>query len=86
MIWKKRKLSAEVNWIKRLQTPYPLGLNDQIYQQGNISAIRSNMNIFSLKPDIHIKRRSHGCIAMVYPGDNRDWIGHWMTFCEMPKK
>ena len=53
---KKRRLSAELNWIKRLQTPYPLGLNDQIYQQGNILSI----NVFSLKPDVRRKRRSHG--------------------------
>ena len=45
---------------KRLQTPYPLGVNDQIYQQGNISSIRSNFNIFSLKPDVRRKRRSYG--------------------------
>ena len=57
---KKRRLSAELNWIKRLQTPYPLGLNDQIYQQGNISSVRSNINVFSLKPDVRRKRRSHG--------------------------
>ena len=57
---KKRRLSAELNWIKRLQTPYPLGLNDQIYQQGNISSVRSNINVFSLKPDVRRKLRSHG--------------------------
>ena len=57
---KKRRLSAELNWIKRLQTPFPLGLNDQIYQQGNISSVRSNINVFSLKPDVRRKRRSHG--------------------------
>ena len=56
----KRRLSAELNWIKRLQTPYPLGLNDQIYQQGNILSIRSNINVFSLKSDCRRKRRSHG--------------------------
>ena len=48
------------NWIKRLQTLYPLGLNDQIYQQGNISSVRSNINVFSLKPAVRRKRRSHG--------------------------
>ena len=57
---KKRRLSAELNWIKRLQTPYPLGLNDQIYQQGNISSVRAHINVFSLKPDVRRKRRSHG--------------------------
>ena len=57
---KKRRLSAELNWIKQLHTPYSLGLNNQIYQQGNISSVRSNINVFSLKPDIHRKRRSDG--------------------------
>ena len=57
---KKRRLSAEHNWIKRLQTPFPLGLNDQIYQQMNISSVRSNINVFSLNQDVRRKRRSHG--------------------------
>ena len=57
---KKRRFAAELNWIKRLQTPFPLGFNDQIYQQGNISSVRSNINVFSLKPDVRRKRRSHG--------------------------
>ena len=57
---KKRRLSAELNWIKRLQTPFALGLNYQIHQQGNISSVRSNINVFSLKPDVRRKRRSYG--------------------------
>ena len=57
---KKRRLSAELSWIKRLQTPYPLGPNDQIYQQRNISSVRSHINVFSLKQYVHRKRRSHG--------------------------
>ena len=24
------------------------------------------------------------CVAMVFRGGNKDWIGHWMTFCELP--
>ena len=24
------------------------------------------------------------CVAMVYRGENKDWIGPWMTFCELP--
>ena len=56
----KRRLSAELNWIKRLQTPFPLDLYDQIYQQGNISSLRSIINVFSLKPNVRRKRRSHG--------------------------
>ena len=81
---KKRRLSAELNWIKRLQTPFPLGLNDQIYQQGNISSVRSNINVFSLKPDVRRKRRSHGVRRNGLSRRNKDWIGPWMTFCELP--
>ena len=25
------------------------------------------------------------CVVMVYPGENRDYIGPWMTFCGLPK-
>ena len=57
---KKRRLSAEFNWIKRLMTPLTLGLNDQIYQQRNISSVCSNIIVFQLKPDVHRKHRSHG--------------------------
>ena len=28
---------TELKWIKLLQTPFPLGFNDNIYHQGNIS-------------------------------------------------
>ena len=24
------------------------------------------------------------CVAMVFRGENKDWIGPWMTFCELP--
>ena len=27
----------KLKWIKLLQTPFPLGLNDNIYHEGNIS-------------------------------------------------
>ena len=57
---KKRRLAAELHWLKQLQTPYPLGLNDQIYQQGNISNNNTNMDVFSLKPDVKRRHRSHG--------------------------
>ena len=82
---KKRRLSAELNWIKRLQTPCPLGLNDQIYQQGNISSVRSNINVFSLKPDVRRKRRSHGVCRNGLSRRKKDWIDPWMIFCESRK-
>ena len=46
-------------WIKLLQTPHPLGLNDNIYHEGNISRL-PDFDIFSLL-DIHnSNNRSHG--------------------------
>ena len=29
----------ELKWIKLLQTPHPLGFNDNIYHEGNISRL-----------------------------------------------
>lgn len=57
---KKRRLQAEFAWITRLQTAYPLGLNDHIYGQGNISSSSTNINVFSIRPVIKRKHRSHG--------------------------
>jgi hypothetical protein len=42
----QKRFSRELHWIKLLQTPYPLGLNDNIYQLGNISRIK--IDIFDL--------------------------------------
>ena len=57
---KKRRLRAELAWITKLQTAYPLGLNDQIYGQGNISSASTNINVFSIRPNAKRKHRSHG--------------------------
>ena len=43
----KSRFIAELDWIKKLQTPFPLGLNDNIYQTGNISK-DPTINIFSI--------------------------------------
>lgn len=55
----KARHIAEYKWIKRLQTPFPLGLNDNIYQQGNISR-DSSIDIFSIISISKRKSRSHG--------------------------
>ena len=38
---------AELDWIRKLQTPFPLGLNDSIYQSGNISK-NPDIDVFSI--------------------------------------
>ena len=53
------RLMAELNWIKLLQTPYPLGLNDNIYQEGNISK-NPDIDVFNILSITKRKRRSHG--------------------------
>ena len=55
----KSRFIAELNWIKKLQTPFPLGLNDNIYQTGNISK-DPTINIFSILSIRKRKSRSHG--------------------------
>ena len=55
----KARFFAELEWIKKLQTPFPLGLNDNIYQSGNISK-DPNIDIFSIFSIRKRKSRSHG--------------------------
>ena len=49
---------TELKWIKLLQTPFPLGFNDNIYHEGNIS-IMPDFDIFSLLDCRKGKTRSH---------------------------
>lgn len=53
------RLIAEHEWIKKLQTPFPLGLNDNMYHFGNISKDPS-IDIFSIFSIRKRKSRSHG--------------------------
>ena len=49
---------TELKWIKSLQTPFPLGFNNNIYHEGNIS-IMPDFDIFSLLECRKRKTRSH---------------------------
>ena len=42
-----KRHETELKWIKLLQTPFPLGFNDNIYQEGNISKM-PDFDVFSL--------------------------------------
>ena len=42
-----KRHETELKWIKLLQTPFPLGLNDNIYHEGNISKM-PDFDVFSL--------------------------------------
>lgn len=53
------RLIAENKWLKNLQTPFPLGLNDNIYKEGNISR-NPTIDIFSICSIRKRKSRSHG--------------------------
>ena len=55
----KLRFERELHWIKNLQTPYPLGLNDNIYMLGNISRHKS-IDIFDLFHRKKRNNRSHG--------------------------
>ena len=44
---------TELKWIKLLQTHFPLGFNDNIYHEGNISKM-SDFDVFSL---LEIRKR-----------------------------
>ena len=49
----------ELKWNKRLQTPFPLGFNDNIYHEGNISKM-PDFDVFSLLDIKKRNKRSHG--------------------------
>ena len=49
----------ELKWIKLLQTPYPLGFNDNIYHEGNLSKM-PDFDVFSLLEFRKRTARSHG--------------------------
>ena len=43
-----KRFETELKWIKLLQTPFPLGFNDNIYHEGNISKILMYLHFQSL--------------------------------------
>ena len=45
---------AELKWTKALQTPFPLGFNDNIYHEGNISKM-PDFDVFSL---LEVRKRN----------------------------
>ena len=54
-----KRHETELKWIKLLQTPYPLGFNDNIYHEGNLSKM-PDFDVFSLLEFRKRKARSHG--------------------------
>ena len=48
-----------LKWMKLLQTPHPLGFNDNIYHEGNISSL-PDFIVFSLLDICKRNNRSHG--------------------------
>ena len=58
---------TELKWINSLQTPFPLGLNDNIYHEGNISKM-PDFEVFPLLA--HLSRRLT-CELIVYQSSRR---------------
>ena len=54
-----KRHETELKWIKLLQTPFPLGFNDNIYHEGKISKM-PDFDVFSLLEIRKRKSRSHG--------------------------
>ena len=53
-----KRHETELMWIKLLQTPFPLGFNDNIYHEGNISKM-PDFDVSSLLECRKRKTRSH---------------------------
>ena len=54
-----KRFETELKWIQLLQTPFPLGLNDNIYHGGNISKIPDS-DVLTLSESRKRKSKSHG--------------------------
>ena len=54
-----KRHETELKWIKFLQSHFPLGFNDNIYHESNISKM-ADFGIFSLLKCKKRKSRSHG--------------------------
>ena len=54
-----KRFETELKWIQLLQSASPLGFNDNIYQEGNISKM-PDFDVFSPLEIRKRKRRSHG--------------------------
>ena len=54
-----KRFETKLKWIKLLQSASPLGFNDNIDQEGNISKM-PDFDVFSLLEIRKRKRRSHG--------------------------
>ena len=54
-----KRHATELKLIKLLQTPFPLGFNDNIYHEGNISKM-PDFDVFSLLEIRKRTSRSHG--------------------------
>ena len=55
-----KRHETELKWIKFLQSPFPLGFNDNIYHEGNISKMPDFDGFFSVLECKKRKRSSHG--------------------------
>ena len=54
-----KRFETELKWIKLLQIPFPLGFNDNIYHEGNISKM-PDFDVLTLLESRKRKSRSHG--------------------------
>ena len=57
----------ELKWIRLLQTPFPLGFNDNIYHEGNISKM-PDFDVFSL---FEIRKRKSKSYSITKKGNGK---------------
>ena len=50
-----KRFETELKWIKLLQTPFPLGFNDNIYHEGNISKM-PDFDVLTLSEPLNVNQ------------------------------
>ena len=68
-----KRFETELKWIKLLQTPFPLGFNDNIYHEGNISKMPDFDVHFVLTLSESRKRKSRSHGIRKKGDDKRKW-------------
>ena len=69
----------ELKWIKLLQTPHPLGSNDNIYHEGNISRL-PDFDVFSA---LDIRKRNKGSHGRHKNGNLKRKTKHVLTLSDL---
>ena len=84
MIWKNADFRSNSTGLSDYRRHFPLALLPKYTSKGTYHPVAPTLTsshcdqMFTESVDLM------ACVAMVYRGKYKDWVGPWMTFCELP--